>query len=343
MRAPWYRRSVIRTISATLVARVWDVGVRAGLPPAELQALLGRRRDTLVRDTRVPIAQVYECFAAALRVSKDPGFPIEVATTITLEDYSVLGFALMTSTDGAEAFDRLQRYGHFITDSGEWQHRQRADEIQLIWHRAGPRTLGHRAANECALAELLHGLRGGIRAGLRPKQVTFRHAAPADVRAHVRFFGCPITWGAGTDSLVVPADVLALTARNANPAMRSFFDTQLGSSPPRDWSSRVRTAIQRELSSGAPEAATIARDLGVSARTLRRCLLAEHTSFRHLLDETRRELALELLRAGNGVTDTAFLLGFSETSAFSRAFRRWYEAAPGSVRSPNPATRSPTR
>ena len=74
---------------------------------------------------------------------------------------------------------------------------------------------------------------------------------------------------------------------------------------------------------GRSDQVKIARDLGISARTLRRNLEQEGTSLRALVDDVRRERADELLATGTPVKEIAFVLGFSETSAFSRAYKRW--------------------
>lgn len=88
-------------------------------------------------------------------------------------------------------------------------------------------------------------------------------------------------------------------------------------------SDRVRAALLERLSSGSPTAARLAEDLGMSERSLRRALADEGTSYRALLAELRRDAAMELFQSNTSVTEAAFLLGFSETSALSRAFRRW--------------------
>jgi AraC-like DNA-binding protein len=83
-----------------------------------------------------------------------------------------------------------------------------------------------------------------------------------------------------------------------------------------------------------PSLATVASELAMSERSIQRALGEEATSFRQLVDEVRKELALEHLgRPGASAADVAFLLGFSEPSAFTRAFRRWTGSSPTQFRS----------
>jgi AraC-like DNA-binding protein len=96
---------------------------------------------------------------------------------------------------------------------------------------------------------------------------------------------------------------------------------------------RTHHALLRALASGEPSAAAIAQELGMSERTLRRRLEDEATSFREVVEMVRRHRAEQLLQEGRAtITEIAFLLGFSDPSAFSRAFRRWHQVGPREYR-----------
>lgn len=330
-----YPPFMVTTIAATVVARVFDVGVAAGVSAAELEAILRRRRADLVDGARVSMTATYACFAHCLERTRDPGFPIHVAQSVTLEDYSVLGFALLTSTNADEALERLRRYGHIISDSGTWRSSTQ-NPLELLWIRSGARTLGHRAANECAIAEIVSGIRRGFGRSLAPRRVFFRHAAPSDVRAHRRFFDAPIEWSAGRDGLLLPPEILTAAPANPNPAMSRYFGDVLErrGNPRATTTERVRMVLVERLASGPPTAAELAPRLGMSERSLRRALDDEGTTFRELLDDLRKTTAREMLDAKKSVTEIAFLLGFSETSALSRAFRRWYGESPRALTAP---------
>jgi AraC-like DNA-binding protein len=317
---------MVATIAASVVARMYDVGISHGVPTATLQIIIGRDRSELVGDARVAITATFECFAACLRHTNDPSFPLRVAQSVTVEDYAVLGFALITSANAAEAFDRLVRFGHLISDSGSWQANQRSSGVELAWIRAGRRHLGHRAANECAVAELLGGLRRGYGKSLRPLLVSFRHGAPDNTQAHQRYFGAPIKWNASKDAMLFNKQLLKMPALTKNPAMNHFFDNLLKQHvmSQQSCSGRVKQVLTGGLSSGRPSSHDVATKLGMSERSLRRALADEETNFQEVLDDVRRTIALEMLQANQSVTEIAFLLGFSETSALSRAFRRWH-------------------
>jgi AraC-like DNA-binding protein len=94
-------------------------------------------------------------------------------------------------------------------------------------------------------------------------------------------------------------------------------------------SSRVQQALLEALPDGTPSKPTVARRLGMSARNLQRHLASEGTSFSALLNEARITLARNYVDEGRlSVTEIAFVLGFADTSTFSRAFKRWTGVAP---------------
>ena len=98
-------------------------------------------------------------------------------------------------------------------------------------------------------------------------------------------------------------------------------------------SQRVRAIIIHKLPDGEPGRDEIAEKLCISERTLQRQLLSEGTTFQQLLDQTRRELAGRYLRQPKlSLAEAAYLLGFAEPSAFSRACKRWFQLSPGQYR-----------
>jgi AraC-like DNA-binding protein len=323
------------TLLASVVARVVDEAVRRGIDAAELAAMVGPR-EGLVGDARVAIEATFRIFELAMSHTRDPAFPIHVARSVALEDYSVLGFASMTSPNAEIVLERMARFGHLISDSGAWITKRSASVLELSWRRAGKRTLGHRAANECAVAEIAGGLRGGFGAAASPLRIHFRHPAPRDTRAHEAHFGAPIEWESTREGLDLPLSFLAARPLGGgdNPALSRYFETVLErrAEAAATVTDRVRALLLEGLSSGPPAAAHVASQLGMSERSLRRALSVEQTTYRALLDDLRREAARDLLESKRSVTETAFLLGFSETSALSRAFRRWHGASTRDVK-----------
>jgi AraC-like DNA-binding protein len=312
-----------------------------GLDAGPLLSRLGLDAQTLASpERRVPFAALFSVWADCMRALRDPGLPIAAAQRIRLEDYTALGFALTAASSVRAAVSTLVRYGRFIGDGDSWGVEERADgNLRLRWERAGERTLGHRVANECAIAEALHAARQMVGERVVPAAVAFRHAAPRPLDAHLEFFGLRPSFGADWEGLELPRPLLARVPRLANPPLAAYLEAQLASSlakhpaPAAAFSERVVQLLEQDLASGEPALTTIARALATSERTLRRALQKERLTFRGLWDSVRRRRAEELLAAGRVTIDeTAFLTGFSETSAFARAFKRWSGETPGAYR-----------
>ena len=166
---------------------------------------------------------------------------------------------------------------------------------------------------------------------LRTVRFAHRGEAPA-VPGYAEVFGTPVEFGAAIDELVFDAAALELRLSSADVITSAALETKVaelagsegGRSPFVD---RVRRAAADELAGGV-SLAGVARRLGMSARTLRRHLEREGCSLRAVIDDVRRERGTALLAAGAPVKEIASSLGFSEPSAFSRAYKRWTGKSP---------------
>jgi AraC-like DNA-binding protein len=287
------------------------------------------RPPTELIDTLVDEQLVFDAIAAAMRATRAIDLPLRFATTTRLEHLGVLGFAIQTAPTLLEALERVERFQSLTSNSGFSAVTHERDEVRIAWQRHTTRLdLGVRVANEIVIAQQLVlarqlGLRG-------PRRVTFRHRAPADVEAHLRFFGCPVTWGAAHDAALWPHEWLARPLPLADVGLNRFIGEQAAQrlrerSSDEGGLEAIRREIERRLPSADVSIDQVAPALGRSPRALQRALGAEGTTFRRLVDEVRRHRAEVLLQAGTlSLSEVALLLGFSELSAFSRAHRRWF-------------------
>jgi AraC-like DNA-binding protein len=169
------------------------------------------------------------------------------------------------------------------------------------------------------------------------ESVHLRRRQPEDPSPYETLFGCPVFYGMSDDSLVLAphvADKLLLTsnqelARTFDVILAAQFD-ELGSS---DLANRCKEYLLHELTSGEPTEERMATAMCMSRRTLQRKLNESGLTYKALLEKTRHDLALRYLDdPSKTVTDITFLLGFSEQSAFTRAFKRWSGKAPSAYR-----------
>jgi len=171
-----------------------------------------------------------------------------------------------------------------------------------------------------------------------PLAVSFTHRAPRDDAPHRSFFGIAPAFSAKEDALVLPRALLLRTPVRADAALHAYLVSQLASAAaaatsvrPLPFAERARAAVFQVLPS-SPRAAVVARLLGVSVRTLQRRLGEESTSYEAVVDGARRGVAEALLEDPRAtIAEVARATGFSEPSAFSRAFKRWTRRSPRRV------------
>ena len=167
-----------------------------------------------------------------------------------------------------------------------------------------------------------------------PLEVQFEHKAPTDTSAHVEVFGAPVTFGCPANAFVLDLDFAerAIPAADARlyPILTQFLDDMLQAMPPEDvFLASVRRTVSDALRHGPPDLTEVGRAMAIGTRTLQRRLTEAGVDFKTLVDDTRRRLALRYLAdPKNTLTEVAYLLGYSEASAFNRAFRRWTGSTP---------------
>jgi AraC-like DNA-binding protein len=171
-----------------------------------------------------------------------------------------------------------------------------------------------------------------------PALVYFRHAPPTYINEYKKIFNSPIEFQAANNLMVFDADSLGLSPVNYDHGLHKiltgYADASVRNTPEiSSVTHRVVENLKRALQDGEPTVESIAKSLFMSPRTLHRKLKEEHTSFAYLRDQLRSDLAHSMLRNPElTITDISFLLGFSQPSAFNRAFKRWTQTTPQQFR-----------
>jgi len=264
--------------------------------------------------------------------------PLRVGPLMRPDDYGALGLAWKSAPTIRDSLERVERYCRLWTDNLTYEIMDHGDGIDFVVHRSGKRRLGMRLSNEATLASATSLIRQTSSPRFRPRTVFLKHAAPKSTSAHERYFGCPVHFASDQDALSISSEVLARPNHLADDGVSRFLISHLeaqiepvGGEIPVE--SLVEREISRSLSEGIPKMADVARRLAMSERTLHRRLSENGSSFKTLVETTRRHLAENLLRESRyTLSEVAFLTGFSEQSAFNRAFRRWTGQTPTTFR-----------
>lgn len=255
-----------------------------------------------------------------------------------LDEYGALGLAFKAATTLGASYARVERYARLWTGVAEYELRSATEGSLFILHRAGERRLGMRLSNEATLASAVSIARQVCPVPLAPMEVLVQHPAPRSIAAHEAWFGCPVRFGADLDAILYSEETLARPNILGDEGISKYLSTHLDAelseiSREPTLVTQAKASIAQALSEGAPKMADIAQGLGLSARSFHRRLSEHGMNFQTLTEQTRRSLAEGLLQdESRSLAEIAFLTGFSEQSAFTRAFKRWVGTTPASYR-----------
>jgi AraC-like DNA-binding protein len=322
------------TLSILVVRALHVALTRAGVRGDDLLTELGIPLPLLEQsDARLPAELVFRAIERAGALTRDEAFSLHAADAVPLGTIDVLDFAMRSSLTMREALARAARYYALIDDLSELRLEEKGASARLAVSRQV--TASPRAATELLFAILL--TRGRQLTG-RPwplTEVHFRAAAPrAGGAAHERFFGAPVRFDAFQNEIVFESAWLDTPCVAHDAALATFFDRHADGMLERvsgapAFLRRVKLAIAESIRGSDPSLDMTAKRLATSARTLQRRLEEADTSHKALVEEVRRDLTLELLENPKlSIREIGYLVGFRDTSAFYRAFKRWTGSTP---------------
>ena len=303
----------------------------AGIPPSILADPEGH----------LPPGSMTKFWDRAVAITGDERLGMHVAVAAPINAFDVHAYAMLSSPTVRDAYHRACRYQRLINEATELTFTEGPEEAVLRHGLPGGGSVSRQPAEFLVTTWLRL---GRLVAGSpwAPTQVFFAHDRPTDTREHAAVFGAPLQFTSGQTAMHIPVVVLELINPRADAMLVALLDryatTLLERQPPLTTvSARVRAWLVEAHSAGVPVARKAAKALAMSERTLHRRLEQERTSFRKLLDQFRHETAVALLASRrHSIAEVAFLLGYSEISAFYRAFRRWTGRSPADLRDETP-------
>ncbi len=303
-----------------------DVFARAGVAESEWHDPL----------QRIPIATVRRIYDVVFEVTGDPCFGLEVSKHFQLPMLHALGLSLMASRTLREFCTRLSRSLRLVSQGAQLRLVETGDEARVLVSDIASVVPAESEDVLCGfLVRTMKELTDGL---FKPRRIDLRRSAPAGAtRRHEAFYGCPVAFeGAGIAIAFDRAllDVpLALGSEELAQLNDRVVRAYLAKFDRADFENRVRTFLIEALPSGRTTKAAIASRLGISARTLQARLGDRGSSFVELMNATRRTLACAYLDDPKiSIGEIAYLIGFSDVSNFTRAFKRWMGVSPSSHR-----------
>lgn len=329
------------TVKAAQAVTVF--AARYGLRPEELLRAADLDPAELADpDRRLPHSSIGRLWSELVARSADPDCGLHMAEWLVPEEYlDLLTYTCRSSPTLGDGYRRAARYFALLNQSVTLRVEEAGDAVHLI-HSPPPYGPPQRQPVECILTMLLLQGRRALGSPFLPLRVSFAHAAPASTAEHRRIIGAPVRFLAPVSELVLPRNLCEQPQKGSDPRLCAVLlrqtEAELARLPagqgPLD---RTQACVHGLLSESMtePSLEEVAARLRMSPRSLQRHLHAQGTSLRGVVETVRRDLALHHLAENQlAIGEIAFLLGFSEVSAFYRAFRRWTGRTPASYRRP---------
>jgi AraC-like DNA-binding protein len=289
--------------------------------------------DPSVRISRKKFLQVRR---RAAKVSGDPYYPLRMAQVFHPCDVGVLGFAWLASSNLRECFLRLERFSALITEGSRVSVTDEPPNMVVSYipdFGLEPELLTSIAAGAC----LLQLSRDHRKKPFKLTEMKFACKKPTKIAGFRKFFDCPLSFGNEVNQLIMPLDVADDPIPQSNRRLAKLhdeiMDRYLVEMGREDIVGRVRTGIMRQLPAGNVTMDSVSASLQHSSRTLRRRLKKENVSFKQLMTHVRKELVGQYMSDRSlMLSQISFMLGYSELSAFSRAYKRWFGVSPSLAR-----------
>lgn len=330
----------------SFLATIGQIAVRLvelhGIDPQQFMRIVGIDPVT-IRDpkARIPSRIADLTFEKAAALIADPAFALRAAECWHPSNLGVLGYAWLSSGTLRTGLKRVERYSRILGSKATIRCTDETNGFRFSFdHGRGNAPIGPVMA-DYVLSLILGMCRVNYGDTLHLVVVNLRRPKPDDTKPYRDFFECEIRFGANEDSLVLSSRSVDMPLPSGNHDLAVTFDAilagQMAALGEGDIATRCKQYLLNQLTSGEPSEQALADAVGMSLRTLQRKLGDLGTTYKRLLDETRYDLALQYLDdPQRSITEITFLLGFSEQSAFTRAFNRWSGKSPSIYRTAHP-------
>ncbi|MGY2901177.1 AraC family transcriptional regulator [Bradyrhizobium sp. URHC0002] len=318
--------------------------LEAGVPLAPLLSQAGLKAEQIDDPAaRIEVKAQIQLFDIAAEKLKDDLFGFRMAADFELRKIGLPYYICSSSNTLADALSDAERYTRIVNEGIRLRIRlDRATAIALDCVGVKPGSSQHQM--EFWLFAVIRMCRQLTDTRLAPRQLKVRHSRDAPPPEFRTFLGCDVEFASDANEIIFPKSVGSLPIASADCHLHEmlvrYAEEALVDSAPIKASvrSRVEAAIAPRLPHGRASVAAIARELGMSRRTLARALAAEGLTFSALLDQYRVNLAKAYLTHGDlAISQIAWLLGYREVSAFTHAFRRWTGITPRQLRAGKPS------
>ena len=325
------------SVYAPMLGTLWRVMESYGIDPREaIPARFYRPGGKFLFADRVSFEDYDAIQTRAASMAQSTTMGIRWGQFVHPSHFGALGYAWLASSSLRTALKRSRRFSRMFHDHLDLNLEETGDYIRADY-RMNRQPTRPRLVGDGHVAGLLAMCRVNFGPDLVPREVTLKRDEPTDPTPWYEFFGPNILFGHNFNSLALDNQDADLQLTSSSPAMirlhEEIIERYLMKRDRENILNRARLQIMEQLPSGRVTESVIASALNVSKRTLHRKLRDNGETFRSVLTQVRVDLASRYLQnADYSVTEIAFLLGYADTSAFSRAFKTWFGYSPTQAR-----------
>jgi AraC-like DNA-binding protein len=335
----------VRLHDAVWVHQLVDTLAARGLAPGPLLARAGLRPSQVARErAKIPFEAAVALFEAGAEATGDDLLGLRFSQSRDVRDMGLLGYVGLSSPTVLDGLRNVVRFRRVFSDGTHVDLASLETTGELGVALRVPVDAEARQHTEFTVALVVRAIRQLTGRAIAPEAVAFAHLRRYGIDEVERVFGCPVSFGRPRTTLVLKVTDLALPLLQSDDRLLDVLRTQCElvlSAMPKDRPSIVELVERRildRLGAGDVRMDRVAASLGMSQRTLARRLADADTSFQAVLESVRQRLAERYLGQDElRIDDVAGLLGYSETSAFLTAFRRWTGTTPRRFRATGPA------
>jgi len=280
-------------------------------------------------EVRIPHAKADRLWGYASEVIDDPCFGLKAGRVWHPSHAHALGYLWLATSSLKDGIERMVRYSHVLSERNDLRLEYGSDRVDIILSD----TLRAPCQMDAWFALTLEWCRVNYGRDLKPLRVEFMHPAPACSDAYSELFSSEVLFDSDRDCVTLAVHDVERKLLTGNQLLAELNEKtvsrQLRELTEAGVIGKVETAIERRLAGGTQSDDEVAAVLNMSTRTLQRKLKEAGTTYRKTLEKVRHKLANEYLQdASLDLLEVAFLLGYSEYSSFSRAYRRWTGSSP---------------
>jgi AraC-like DNA-binding protein len=296
------------------------------------------------QDDRVPLTNYIALMNVGIELCNEPALALQFGEAVSMPDVSIVGLICAAAETTGAARLQMNRYARLIVDEDAGRTAEVLDLVRNeagVWLELNSKSyIGNARLIEASFAQCVIGARTLLGSTHEfahrpfPRAVHFVHREPSYRAEYDRIFAAPLVFGSNKNALLIDEDFLSIKLPPTNRYVFGLLNERaeallknLESS--KSIRARVESSLIPMLHTGEASMDAIATELGLSRQTLFRKLKAEGATYERVLDELRHRMAMDYLNGKKvSVNETAYLVGFSEPAAFSRAFKRWTGISP---------------